>query len=179
MSSKKTNIRISGYGFRVQGDFISEKLYQKLKNEVLEDDSRDILESKSDHFIFGGVNADSFRFLLDEDVIIEEINDISNHFTLTIPPEKEFLKFNKSKKYGLVMVEHEKGVWYEDDLLIKDPELLVFTNKRIEISPTTYFSFINAFYDGIELEMGETMVQHQDFYIVSSDGDIKELIFEE
>ena len=177
MKNNKTKILISGYGVRAQGNYITESLYNSLKNSSLDDDDRYELEEKSDNLFFSGINSDTFRIIINDDLIIDTVNDIPNHFTLSIFPEKEFFKFNKNKKYGLVMIEYEKGIWYEDDLNIEEPELLVFANKRIEISPTTCYSFIHASYDGKQLEEGETLVKSQDFYLVNDLGEINELNF--
>lgn len=176
MTTKRNSISVEGHGIRVQGNFITKKIYEELMNNELDEDDIVTLEELSDGFYFSGVSENSFRILLDGDEICTEVDEIPNHFTLKIPPEKEFLPFTEKKKYGLVMVEFEKGDWYEAQILIKDSEQMVFTNRRIEISPTAFFSFVNVTYEDQPLDEGETIVTSQQFYLISKDGSIKELI---
>jgi len=178
MANKKPHIVVDGHGIRVQGGFISKKFYERLINADISEDEYDSLPDHSDEFHFSGVSQQSFRVLLNDEEICESIEGIPSFYTLTVPPEKEFLTFKGNQKYGLIMVEYEKGIWYDDRISNLDPEKLVFINRRIEIAPTTYFSFLNVFYDGQELEQSETITTNQEFYIVNSDGNIKELDFD-
>lgn len=172
MKSNKSKIVLSGRGATITYGFISPAQYEKLLNSSVEMD--DLFSLAGNQFVGYGVHPDEFQLYLDGERIADELDDITEHFPLTIFPEKDLIRFTSENKYALVMIEHEEGQWCEDTLQIDDPNQLVFELRRFELGDM-FLSVISCKNLDEDLEQGDLDGASTVFYLASSEGDVREL----
>ncbi len=165
-----------GRGATVTFGFISPTQYGKLLSSPGSMD--DLYSLAGNHLVGYGAHPDTFQLYLDDELIADEVDDITGYFPLTIFPEKDLIPFTANDKFALVMIDYEDGQWCEDTIQIDDPIDLVFELRRFELGDM-FISVINCKNLGEDLVQGDLDGASTVFYLVSSEGDVRELISED
>jgi adenine-specific DNA methylase len=166
-NNKKTAFNITGNGVYVFYGFLTKKQYDQFLKNGIDDES---IEDIVDCFGFSGVLSNQMKVVVDK-ILLEDLDEIGQHFPVKTYPEKYPIPFTKSKKYALVSIEYERGEWVDASITVKDRELVEFENRYYDINASIGLEFFitNVSYQGIQLEQGELDARDREFYLINGD----------